>query len=293
MGQKIVLSGVTFPDDIGLPILRDDPILSDGSLSLIDVGHSLGGLGTSGVPANGASIPNVAWQKAAMVIGSGDATSLAGTVESSGITSGIFEVERTPKLGIHGRMAHSTQVADGYWSIKLSTLIRDYLYAHRADHEFYVSSWYKLTRGTLPGAQDSPFHFVANTSNYLFMTDRGAFLPASGAIRTIPSTNDASAPSPSTRYSSGHVSGITGTGPSSTANVLFGLGNNAPFRNTLFWNKLASRVLYRSYIEDLTVSGRTAAEVDAIDYALWQEAFGTGGRFNGDTYTEPSELAGG
>jgi hypothetical protein len=43
--------------------------------------------------------------------------------------------------------------------------------------------------------------------------------------------------------------------------------------------------LYRLYIENLTVSGRTWAEVDAIDYALYQAAFGAGGRFADDTFT--------
>jgi hypothetical protein len=46
-----------------------------------------------------------------------------------------------------------------------------------------------------------------------------------------------------------------------------------------------SFILYRFYLEDLTVSGRSYAEVDAIDYALWQTDFGAGGRFAGDTFT--------
>jgi hypothetical protein len=48
------------------------------------------------------------------------------------------------------------------------------------------------------------------------------------------------------------------------------------------------RVLYRAYIEDLTVSGRTYAQVQALDYALWQAAFAPGGRYAGDTFTPPA-----
>lgn len=56
-------------------------------------------------------------------------------------------------------------------------------------------------------------------------------------------------------------------------------------------NKAASRVLYRWYLEDLTVSGRTYAEVLAADYALYQQAFGVGGRYYGDTLpTDPSTI---
>lgn len=49
-------------------------------------------------------------------------------------------------------------------------------------------------------------------------------------------------------------------------------------------------MIYRVYIEDLTVSGRTYAQVDSIDFALWQAAFAAGGKFYGDTYTDPSTL---
>jgi len=40
----------------------------------------------------------------------------------------------------------------------------------------------------------------------------------------------------------------------------------------------------------MTVSGRTYAEVEAIDYALYQAAFGPGGKFADDTYTNPSTI---
>jgi hypothetical protein len=54
---------------------------------------------------------------------------------------------------------------------------------------------------------------------------------------------------------------------------------------------LQSWAFYRAYIEDLTLSGRTWAEVNAIDYALYQAAFGTDGRFEGDTtFTAPSTI---
>jgi hypothetical protein len=41
----------------------------------------------------------------------------------------------------------------------------------------------------------------------------------------------------------------------------------------------------------LTVSGRTYAEVDAIDHALYtREVLTPGGRYYGDTYTDPATL---
>ena len=52
-----------------------------------------------------------------------------------------------------------------------------------------------------------------------------------------------------------------------------------------------SRAVYRMYIEDLTVSGRTYAQVDAIDYAQFtKDVLTVGGRYYGDTYTDPTTL---
>lgn len=53
---------------------------------------------------------------------------------------------------------------------------------------------------------------------------------------------------------------------------------------------LASFVFYRTYLEDLTASGRTYAEVDAIEFAEYQKAFGAGGRYADDTFTDPAML---
>lgn len=54
------------------------------------------------------------------------------------------------------------------------------------------------------------------------------------------------------------------------------------------YNKATSRIIYRARIEDLTVSGRTYEEVEAIDFALYTAAFAVGGKFYGDTYTDPT-----
>jgi hypothetical protein len=52
-----------------------------------------------------------------------------------------------------------------------------------------------------------------------------------------------------------------------------------------------SVVFYRTYLEDLTVSGRTYAEVDALDVALYtKHVLTTGGRYYGDTYTDPATI---
>jgi hypothetical protein len=44
-----------------------------------------------------------------------------------------------------------------------------------------------------------------------------------------------------------------------------------------------SVVDYRAYVEDLDLSGRTYAQVDNIDFGLYNKAFAVGGRLYGDT----------
>lgn len=60
---------------------------------------------------------------------------------------------------------------------------------------------------------------------------------------------------------------------------------NQSMKSTTGTTYAPSYILYRMYLEDLTVSGRTYAQVDAIDYAMWQTAFSAGGKFYGDTFT--------
>ena len=67
MGNQITLSDVVFSDST-LPVLRDDPLLSSGSLVLVDVGHSKGRL--AGVPSNGALVNNIAGSIASGLVGS-------------------------------------------------------------------------------------------------------------------------------------------------------------------------------------------------------------------------------
>ncbi len=56
-------------------------------------------------------------------------------------------------------------------------------------------------------------------------------------------------------------------------------------------DKADSHIIYRVYLEDLTVSGRTHTDVDAIDYAYYtRQVLTAGGRYYGDTYTNPTSV---
>ena len=291
-GQKIVLSGTPFTNPL-LPKIRVDSLLSAGSLLLFDGSHSQGVF--SGVPAIAGSAPNIAWVEAAALIGSGSATTLAMIAGGSLGSSGKFVTERTSKGGIHGiisQSAFASGTSAGY-TLKVANLIRDYMFANLA-HEYYVSAWSKVTRPSIGSALGSPFisyqSTAAGSNDYLFQFRLGVPRAPTNGSRVYPSDTETSTAAGTNRFTNAKTAALSGTGPISTSAATLLVGTLQDEMGYSDLNKAASRIIYRSYIEDLTVSGRTYAEVDAIDYALWQKAFGVGGKFYGDTYTSPSTL---
>lgn len=298
MGQKIVLPE-SFTDTT-LPVLRDDPLLAAGSLFLFDPSHSLGGIvGVPGVVGTSAPnvLPNVAWKQATAVLGAGTQTSLAGSVTTRNVDDSIWKVERSGKGGIHGIITQSgAQVSTRAWRATLPTAVRDYVMANMAAHQFYFSIWRKITRPVVvPNtARQSPFHFARTTSNYLFHMEGGVFAPVTGAALVgrsgIPGlTGDEFIAAGANKFMAGATAGFTGTGPTTSEDIAFGLGTFDAW-GTINYNKAPSHIIYRVYAEDLTVSGRTFADASAADQALYNAAFAAGGKFFGDTYTDPATL---
>jgi hypothetical protein len=280
-GQKIILSGVNFTDTT-LPVLRDDPLLSTGSLFLFDMGHSLGKL--SAVPAANGPIPNVASKEAGSLLGV-DPTTLGATFFNTATTSDA-KMELTAKGGLHVIMSQTNNTTTGHGAyVKLSTAVANYLIANKT-HDFYLSAWARRTRaginnGTSDGA-GMRYIDIGSSANFLAAfsgktadfrhSDQSAH--ADGGYNSVANrffSNSGSAQSAETVTNANEAFAWGAVGSS------FGLINVA-----------ASDVLYRVYMEDLTVSGRTYATVDALDYAMWQAAFAASGKFYGDTYTDPA-----
>lgn len=298
MPQKIVISDVTITDT-SIPKLRDDPLLADGSLFLFDPGHTFGSIG-AGVPGGGTPLPNVAWKEAAAVLGAGTQASLAGTVvRVDADAAGLWKIERTTKGGIHGISTQAGgQTIGRNWYAKTPQAVADFLRANAATRAFYFSVWRKITRPLSAAANpapQSPFHLANDTSNALFYMSGGSFTPSAsgnptafnGASR-FPDLHDGQQAAGTDVFLAGStVNKIGNVNAGTTCD--FGVGTFDAW-DSYNWNKAASYVLYRVYIEDLSASGRTFAQVQALDLALFQAAFGAGGRFSGDTYTNPSTL---
>lgn len=288
--------------DSTLPYAGDyDKLETVGSLALLELAHTANPF--SGVPQAGDIIPNILWNQlsAARVAGglsAATATSSAfkrttgnGSTSSGNDVSGKTKSERTPKGGLHGIISQTacTNSSDQVIVISGGADLATYINAFPS-HKYYVSIWDRLTRAALssePAESQIPLS-PSSTASYLYAMRSATILGGGEGTSQVPSN-------PATlgnRFRAAGITAATGTG---TAVVYpFAVGPTGPYYSTgtnSYTNKAASRVLYRWYLEDLTVSGRTYAEVLAADYALYQQAFGVGGRYYGDTLpTDPSTI---
>lgn len=228
----------------------------------------------------------------------GDIVSLSLYREGQADTAGVQVTERSGKGGLHSIQTQTNGVVNVGTGIRAKGQIESFLAANNG-HQYYYSRWERVTRvaATL-GAGPSEAMIGSSTNNYLFYfqpaSNPNSFGPpdiVGGARRgyffdpTQPNT-------PGNRFQALSWQGATGTIPSASAGYQTRLSQHgmiAPWQSsTAFLNNAASRIVYRLYLEDLTVSGRTYAQVQAADYALYQAAFAAGGRYAGDTFTAPN-----
>jgi hypothetical protein len=164
--------------------------------------------------------------------------------------------------------------------------VRDYMLAH-PNNLYYASSWTRVTRAALTATFSHSYVIGADKFNCFYVAEGGAifggglgsFMEPAGSNYSLTTGN---------RFFSVGMNGDTGA-PGTPSPLLFNVGTAAPYSG-FSQNKCPSMIFYRGYIEDLTVSGRTYAQVHAEDKALFDEAFGVGGRFYGDTFSNPGSV---
>lgn len=297
MAKLMRLRGVTLTDPSAPKIITRDKLESPGSIMLFDGKHQFGEF--SGLPGIGSEVPNAVSSIAARLLGVTESQTALKVLDASAEAPSIFKKERTLKGGIHGIITQSGgQASSQMYLIGAGDAVRNYI-RDNPSHVFYVSIWQRVTRKALASsAAQSPFHFTnssGGTTNYRFHMQAGQPFPSQSSpsvwrgSSNVPSAADKDVSDGTNRFTSLAVQGNSGNGPVASDPLTFGVGTFATW-SSLNYNKAASRIIYRAYIEDLTVSGRTYAEVEAIDYALYQEAFAPGGKFYGDTYTDPATL---
>lgn len=167
-----------------------------------------------------------------------------------------------------------------------------------ANPNLFVSVWDRITR-TASAASIAPnssyISSAASTNDYGFFSRSDESIPrvSSQSISSSHLGKIASDPSILNLHNKNNMNlkGVGGAGVLANTKIHFTLhGYVQPWASSQVVNKAASRIIYRIYVEDLTLSGRTYAEVKAIDDAEFTKAFAAGGRFYGDTWSDPATL---
>lgn len=288
MGRKLVIAGLKLTDLNAPKLLTVDPIESAGSLVLIEPQHPVL-LWPAGVPASGAVIPNLAKDFAAAL---GVATPSNGaTIYSSGLSGEVGLLERSGKGGLHGVVSKlKTPAANVGFNIELTDALKTYLLANPT-HKYFASVWRRVTRIGSTEQFTGIHSNSGSTNNNLFIIGADLTRPVSGganyAGQRVINRNVAG-----NSLINICVNGWVGAVPTLISSL---------FARACSWGRppgvagaasdVGSHVFYRFYLEDLTVSGRTYAEVDALDYTEFQKQVLTeGGRYYDDHYSTPSVL---
>lgn len=288
-----IKSNVAVPNPAGaFKKLRKDAVLTPGSLLLVDFAHSYDPL-TGGVPAAAALCPNIAWEEAAALHGSGSRTDWKLPFDKGGAFTGAGSdgfMERSSKGGIHVCMSQSTADASGnYLLLGLyggsSHKLKDYLYANW-EHEYYFDSFERVTR--LAANAGAPTHLIGNSSsstvNFLNYGTRDAHFAANKQEYAYSALPQAAV---GPQHRAVRNLGRSGSVPASATAIAInlGVGQMGPW-NSLYQNQHRSSILYGYYLEDLTVSGRGFDEVKALRAAIFnKDVLTSGGKYYGDSFT--------
>lgn len=272
--------------DASLPVYKTDPLLVDGSLLLVDPTHPADPW-AAGLPVDNQLISNLASEQASSL--------LVGEVNPTFINGGFTDstmgkLERTAKGGIHGIISQAKEaslISTIKGGIQFPEALWQYV-KNNPTHQYYFSTWEKVTRQ--PVTNKFPVQAIigggSTTNNYLFVFQNSTRPLSSQADKFLGGKGNIAETQSKVRNIA--VNGVTGD-----MNVV-----TTPRGDSMGWGRFRgaatgyfSWVFYRVYMEDLTVSGRTYAEVDAADTALFTEQFAAGGRYNGDTFTDPATIA--
>lgn len=259
-------------------------LINNGSLLLFDGSVSLAGV-TSLAGVN--SIKNIAASKAAALTGA-PKESLDFTFTNT-YTQATGRVAVSPKKGIDTVASLVNPIGAGIgWDMAFPDAVETYI-INNLNHTFFFAWFSTMTRQ----AQATSIRlFVGNgaNDNYLTQLGEGFYLPtvASGKGKlenNHPETTVLNVP----QYKRTAVAGFTGATPN-LGRSSFRSGRFAPFdqSNT---GSTRSQADYLLYVEDLTVSGKTPQQADAILQAHFTKQFAIGGAFYGDTLQSPTILA--
>jgi hypothetical protein len=242
--------------------------------------------------SSGTTIPDLA----------GNIAGVGATIRSENYATAVGKLERTTKGGIHAAIKPGTSTY-GYFEINPNLAVYQYI-LDNIDHEFFFSVWGYVTRaGTVSGEGIFSLSFSANVGTSdclaLFLTS-GTSAPTPPKLKGVQSSVTGNlnlgAPQPF-RVNMG-VQGYTGTitrtaesAVTKADSIFLGAGAHGNLGTGGTAAGGASKIIYRAFIEDVTVSGRGFEELAALDNAFYiKEVLTSGGRYFGDTFTDPATL---
>lgn len=301
MGKRLIIPGIT---SFTGPKIYADPIMSKGSLFLFDPTHPAGDWDT-GIES-GIVIPNIAADIAASILGITPDQARA-TILNLGATAGSPTTARSIKTrsskgGLYGLYSHENAIGEKTGPTYLGILLQflaEYMYQNR-DHEFFVSDWSRSLRAGRQGSMAAPcpvaaFNSISSGSanNLFFLSGSAHGAGNLGSRYQGFSTNNELynevRPLINNGGFAGWRGGLPANGLDGTAGPWSIIGSYSSWTGSTNQPGF-SAIKERFYIEDLTVSGRTYAEVDAIDFDLFTKAHAAGGAWFGDTYPNPATL---
>lgn len=314
-GLRLALE-TTFTDPT-LPKFVEDPVITAGSLWLFDVRASLAGIG-AGAPTPLDHVGNLAWRELAAARGGALDEELYGTVIERLDGDGM-QLERSGKGGIHGifRRDGAGIGAGVGFGLNAPLRAREHIIQYPG-HSYYLGFWQRPTRkpnapgGAAPNGAQQTYQLAKRSygAGYMGIAYNGAadvtasWFPSNAGRTGLPDLLnvgslqatavgqfDRVAMAVSAKASSpyyGTFSGGVPTDPASAAEIFVGAMMGRIIGSSQHGS--GSRIIYRAYLEDLTISGRSASQVDAIEADAAIKAAGAGGAFNGDTYTNPNTV---
>jgi hypothetical protein len=299
MGRKLVLTGTKLSDLNAPKLATIDVILPEaGALILADPASPVTPWPTFDLTSvNAIVLPNLAYAQAKVLVPSGDTTTL-GLAYAKGVgfeNDGVkSKVERSGKGGLAAHISQSVgtdTIGTRTVSVTGGSALNTYLLANKA-HSFYFATWGKIMRGgsgaMTAGAQS---HSLLNSGNNFaafytrYNSSGDTQYPTTNPPRFAHSFENTTSTLGKTNTPFFQDIGIT------DANVATGVTTTI-FRGGINFSvladqiKAASLLFYGFYAEDLTVSGRTYATVNALVRAKYEKDVKTlGGRYYSDTYS--------
>lgn len=299
MGLKITLTGVTLVNPSGAALAEVDPILpTEGALVLLDPSHPYEqwAAGVPTAPGSTRVVPNVAYDQAKALIPSGDTTTLGATLSygASFLNDGETTlIERSGGGGLHVVFSQTNPSdADTNALLTLGSALRSYVLTNKA-HSFYAAFWGRITRPHVAYTTGTPLHSYMNAAHTM-----ASFFTRAG------SAGETEYPADGTRIDHAQEGALAVAADAPLfQDIAVGTASAIPAVNGLAWfmagmdggeannTRRGSMIFYGYYLEDLTVSERSYADVHELVYAKFERTVKTdGGRYHGDTYTDPATI---